>query len=161
MVDALCAYFKSVPLWFWFLFLYLFMGGVTALKPRLVWLPIALVIPLLLLSLQLPLILLLPHEYQLLTVLFFLAGLAIGGSVLRPQVVRAFSKLRFELAGEWHTLLLVITIFTLKTMCGVAGALQPAYLQVWQCLSALIGVFVPGIFLGRTLFLASRMQRTS
>jgi len=161
MIDAVVTYFKSVPVWFWLLFTYLFIGGVAALKSRFVWLPIAFAIPLLLLGLQLPLISTLPHEYQLIVILFFLAGLAIGGALLRPQVVRTFPQFRFEVAGEWHTLALILTIFTLKTVFGVAGIACPAQLQLWQCLSALIGVLVPGIFLGRTLFLASKARRIS
>ncbi len=161
MFEAAIVYFKNLPYWFPLLFLYLLIGGLTALKPRLVWLPIAFIIPLMLLALQMPLVLSLSHEYQLLTVLTFLAGLAVGGSVLRPHILRVFPKLRFELAGECATLTLVLTIFTLKTAFGISGIVWPADIQMWQCLSALIGTFVPGVFLGRTFFLASIARRTS
>lgn len=154
-------YLKTLPYWFPLLFAYLLIGGFSALKPRLAWLPLMFIIPLTLLSLQASLVMSLSHDYQLMVLLSLLAGIALGGSVLRPRVLQVLPKFMFALDGEWTTLALVLTIFTIKTALGFCGAYWPEDAMTWQCLSALIGALVPGAFLGRAIFLASQLRSTT
>lgn len=147
-----------MPFWFIPLFLYLLLGGYIALKRRVVFLPVAASIPLFLLALQVPLILSLTHEQQLMALGALLAGLGAGGTVWRFSLIKSIDALRFEVAGERLTLGLVCFIFAVKTAAGWYGASVPAAAFWCQLISALAGCFVPGVFLGRALFLIAHVR---
>jgi len=141
--------------WMLIVFVYLVAGGVAALKNRVVWLPIMVAVPLGILSMQASLFGSLSHEYQLIVLLAFLAGLGCGGTLLQPVLIASLPGRRYEVAGEWATLGLVLLFFSIKGVAGVIVPVLAGVASVIQCVSGAIGAFVPGAFLGRALFLVS------
>jgi len=152
-----------MKLWFLPIYVYLLIGGFFALKPRVVFLPIGFIIPLVLLGLQASLILALTHEQQLMALAVFLAGLGLGGTYLRFEVLSVLPgktplvpSHKFVVDGEKVTLCLVAGIGLVKTVASYVAATMPVYAGQAVLAGTLVGVLVPGIFLGRALFLASR-----
>ena len=146
-----------MPLWFIPIFAYLLFGGFMALKRRVVFVPVALCIPLILLGLHIPLLIALSHEQQLMALAALLIGLGAGGTIGRFAIIKAFSNMRFEVEGEWLTLGLISFIFAVKTALGIYAGYTPDAQSTCQLLSVLVGCFVPGVFLGRALFLVAHL----
>ncbi len=150
---------KNIPYWLPIAFVYLLFGGIVALKPRTVWLPLALMVPLFFIGMQYSLFLSISHEYQLIALLALLGGLGFGGTVVRPTILATKPGLQFDVAGEKVTLSLVVIIFSTKLLAALLLVLLPSMGDGISCVSAVIGAFIPGAFLGRALFLTTSMRK--
>jgi len=151
--------FNTISYSTFFIGVYLVLGGFMACNERVVWLPVTLVVPLLLLVTQGAVFLQISHEYQLIALLALLAGLGFGGTMVRPQVLAVLPQFRFKLAGEWVTLALIVIIFSVRLLAATGVQLMPESAGGIGCASAAIGAFIAGSFLGRALFLTSTMRK--
>lgn len=151
--------FNTIPYSALFIGAYLILGGVMARNERVVWLPVTLVVPFLLLVWQLSVFLHISHEYQLIALLALLGGLGFGGTLVRPQVLAVLPQFQFKVAGEWVSLALIVIIFSVRILAAVGVQLWPESAGGIWCASAAIGAFVAGSFLGRGLFLTSAMRK--
>jgi len=154
------SFYSFLPWWGPLLLLYVFIGAMVGLKPRIAWLPISFIIPILFYLMQARSIMAMPHEWQLYLLLAFLGGLLVGGTVARPRIGRVFLGMRFEVSGEWTTLLLFLAVFCAKSVAGYVAVQYPESSTPFQLAGALIGIFVPSAFLGRALYSATHLRRS-
>jgi|GEM_PF-5596946 len=149
----------SFSWWFPLVAGYLLVGGVKALKTRAMWLPLAYVIPLFLLLLQVPLFMSLSGDIAMLLIVSCMVGIGVGGTILRLNIKQGLDRLCFVVGGEYVTLLLVAMMVSIKVATTVVPVMYPETAWMARIISALAGTFVPGIFLGRALFLTAHLKQ--
>jgi hypothetical protein len=149
----LSACIQSIPLTLWLVALYVAMSAYSSVFKRIVWVPIALGIPLLFLGAQIPLVTGLSYGYQLLVAGVFGIGIALGTSFLRPHIIRVFTQKRFEIAGDVTSAVLLIAVVVIKLGAACQAVWFSGDIEVLNCVSAVIGTLVPAILLGRALTL--------
>jgi hypothetical protein len=143
------------PVWVWLLFGALLVLGVLQSRPRLVarWQVLALPLALLLLGLW---SMAAGFASQPLAAVVWLASLILGGR-LGLKLPRAaatrwlVAQQRLQLPGSWVPMLIIITIFLLRYVTGVAQAMHPEWrsqLSVQVPLAVAFGL-LSGVFVGR------------
>jgi hypothetical protein len=143
------------PVWVWLMLSALLILGVMQSRPRLVarWQLLALPLALLLLGLwsMAP-----GFAAQPLAAVVWLASLVLGGRVglklPRASGTRWLqTQQRLQLPGSWMPMLIIVTIFVLRYVVGVAQAMHPALrgeLSMQAALALAFGL-LSGVFLGR------------
>lgn len=144
---------QSIPFLLWLVTLYILMSAYASLSPRLVWVPVSILVPLLFLGAQTPLVLGLSLAFRLIVAAAFGVGVAIGGSVLRPRIIRVFTQKRFEIAGDVMTAILLGAAIVVKLAAACGGVWFEGDIEYLNCVSAVIGTFVPAVLLGRAYVL--------
>jgi hypothetical protein len=144
---------QAIPTALWFVFFYIALSAYSSLFTRIVWVPIAVVVPVLFLAAQIPLVVGLTYTHQVLVAGLFGLGLALGGSYLRPRVLRIFTHKRFEVAGDLLTCLLLSGVVIVKSAAVCSVVWYAGNPETLNCVSAAIGTLVPSVLLGRGLAL--------
>lgn len=152
---------KNTPPWVWPLLVILIVLGLRASRTR--WMPAAMIYFLPLLGLlSLNNLLALPNQIVVWSAFFFAYALgALLGMRLQQSWTLAREGNRVHVAGEWVTMLTIVTVFVASFLNGMFVAIMPELigLPIVYLGLTVIKASVAGVFIGRAACVWRYMQR--
>lgn len=152
---------RNTPIWVWPLLVVLIVLGLRASRTR--WMPAAVIyfMPLLgLLSVNNMLVL--PNQVLIWSAFFFVYALgALLGARLQHSWTLGREGNRVHVAGEWVTMLTIVTVFVASFLNGMFVAIMPELiaLPIVYLGLTVIKASVAGVFIGRAVYVWRFMLR--
>ena len=146
----LLSLFLGAPWWVWPLFCYLIFVGYSATMPRKMLIPLFFILPVVFLGMKVELLTQGKNGIKVLFCFSLISGFLFGFLVaLREKI--SFDLQRYEVLvpGNWHTLFLLLLIFSIKFASGVAQAVKYEHFFIVYLIETIIHALIVGFFGGK------------
>ncbi|MBP9765210.1 hypothetical protein KBD08_02645 [Candidatus Babeliales bacterium] len=149
---------SNTPIYVWFLFAYLLIIGLKATKTRTIWVPQLFTIPIILTFIRFHKLWLLGPIYTLIP---WIIGIHFGvtAGVTNKTMEFIIEKNSVRLKGSYATLIILLTLFSIKYIINVMHDLYPLWYEQYGFLDTVVTFLFAGYSFGKAIIYTSRFLK--